>query len=210
MPISQDRVHRAIPVPPEVLTLAEGQIVENAGGEAVIQIQLRKTPVELLGSRERTLQGAGVGAQAVGHARIEGARPRIAEQCIETMPGALGLSLYLQRVIASIPYAVVAGNGLKKSCKWKCSKTATQGVAADHTARAGLIEVFVFLTDENVLAVRAGVSDRQHNVPGQLALNVKVILLNHSLLEIEVRGLNGPGVAGWIHRPGQDAGRGTD
>src|SRR5512135_554196 len=46
-PVSQNGVGRSVPVAPKALALAEGQIVENAGRELVVEVELRKTPVQL-------------------------------------------------------------------------------------------------------------------------------------------------------------------
>src|SRR3954447_26912402 len=53
-------------------------------------------------------------------------------------------------------------------------------------------------------APRTSVTGSQDNIPGQLAFNVQVELLNRALPKIAIHGLNGSGVTGRINRPGQN------
>ena len=46
--VAEKRVGQAIPAAPELFATAEGQIVNDAAGEAVVQVDLRKTPVQML------------------------------------------------------------------------------------------------------------------------------------------------------------------
>ena len=57
-PISQDRIHRAIPRTAIGFTFAEGQLINYAGGEIMIQVDLRQAPVQLLPSRQGIISRA--------------------------------------------------------------------------------------------------------------------------------------------------------
>ena len=64
--------------------------------------------------------------------------------------------------------------------------------------------VQVVAVNQNVRTARARISDRQHNLPGQLALDVDVELLHAALFEVRVLRLNGAGESGGIGRRSED------
>src|ERR1700722_3596327 len=61
LPVPEDGIRRATPIAAELPAFSERQIVENAGGEAVVEIELRQPPVQLLRSGQRIVNRARVG-----------------------------------------------------------------------------------------------------------------------------------------------------
>ena len=106
-PVAEDGIDRSAPNWAQRLPLAKGQVIEKAACKTVIEIELRKTPIELLRSRERPVNRSNVSTKAIGHAGIEVAGPGVANQRVNAMADALGLRLYLERVVARRADAVV-------------------------------------------------------------------------------------------------------
>ena len=81
--------------PPNCFALAERQIVDDAAGEAVIEIDLRQRPIEVLPVGQREVGRAQLRSQAVGQAVVVGARVGVGNQRVKAVLGRLGLRLDL-------------------------------------------------------------------------------------------------------------------
>src|SRR6202041_573361 len=153
----KDSVGGAAPAAAILLAFAERQVIEDAGGKTVIEVQLRQAPIQLRSARQRVIERTWVRAETVGQAGIEIARIGIADQSVETMPRALGLGFDLQGIITGGTDAVIDVNTLKGPSSRlvprvrEVSKAAAQRVARREIcaagAGAGIIEVFVELAD---------------------------------------------------------------
>src|ERR1700691_3791258 len=66
LPVPQNGVGSSSPVAAVVLPLAEWKIIEDAGGESIVQVQLRQSPIQFLGAGQRPIDRADIGAQAIG------------------------------------------------------------------------------------------------------------------------------------------------
>src|SRR6267378_3170030 len=128
LPVAENRVHRATPAAPELLALPERQLVGDAGGELVIQVERGKRPVQLLISRQREIGCSGERTQAVGHTRVKRTRVGVAQQGVEPLLDALRFSLDLERVVVCLTDVVVIGDR-----KWeqerRCSPLRSKGRA---------------------------------------------------------------------------------
>src|ERR1017187_7260509 len=88
----------------------------------------------------------------------------------------------------------------KRQNSTRISGAGVQCVAGNiAAARTWRCYVFVQLADENVMAAGPGVACRQHHISGELMLNIEVELLDRTLFEIKVLGLDGPAVSGGVH-----------
>src|SRR5579864_502097 len=79
LPVPQYSIGGATPIAAELPAFAEWQVIQDAGRKGVIQIQLRQSPIEFRTPGQRVVQGAGIRAQAVGHAGVECSRPGVAQ-----------------------------------------------------------------------------------------------------------------------------------
>ena len=55
--VAENGVGHGIPIAPELLSAAEGQIVNHTAGEAVIEVDLRQAPIQVLASWEAGKRG---------------------------------------------------------------------------------------------------------------------------------------------------------
>src|SRR5438477_7047604 len=62
LPVPEDGIGRTAPITAELLTFPEWQVVQDAGGEAVIQIQLRQSPIQFRAARKRIINRARIRA----------------------------------------------------------------------------------------------------------------------------------------------------
>src|SRR6202007_2160734 len=98
------------------------------------------------------IDSAWVRPKSVGHARVEGARPGIAQQRVESMARALSFTFYLQGVVARCSHAVVGCDLLERSSIRKGWEPAADGISWDHAACTRRAQVFVRLANQNVRA----------------------------------------------------------
>lgn len=101
LPASEGRVDRAAPVAADGLAFAEGQVIDDAGGELLIKVYLRQTPVRSRGTGQRPIGRAAGGTETVRITRVERMGPSVPEESVKTVPCALCLGFDLKRVIAS-------------------------------------------------------------------------------------------------------------
>ena len=66
LPVAEHRVGHRTPVASEHFAVAEWQIIDEASSKAVIQVDLRQGPIEVLPVRQGEKRGAQLRAQAVG------------------------------------------------------------------------------------------------------------------------------------------------
>src|SRR5208282_1916579 len=54
LPAPEERIRHTVPIAAEALSVAEGQVIDNARGEIIVKVELRGSPIELLpiGQRE--------------------------------------------------------------------------------------------------------------------------------------------------------------
>src|SRR5580700_2428227 len=109
----KDGVGGSAPVAAEPLALAEGQVIKDAGGKTIIEVELRQAPIEPRGPGQRIIKRAGVSTQAVSQTGIEISRIGIADQSVQPVPGALGFSLDLEGIVPGCPDAVIGIHTLK-------------------------------------------------------------------------------------------------
>src|SRR5271155_2843719 len=102
LPIPKSCVGRAVPVSAEHFASAERQVVNDAGGEVVVEVDLRQAPIQLRPVRKREIGRTQQRTQTVGEAIIVGVRIGITNQSVEAVPGRLGLGLDLQRVVSGL------------------------------------------------------------------------------------------------------------
>ena len=103
-PISQDGVYRAAPLAAELLTPTKRQVVNHAGGEIMIELNLREAPVCFCRPGKRIIRSAaGTGAtraKIVRESTVEIPGIRITQQCVDPMSRALRLRLDLERIVS--------------------------------------------------------------------------------------------------------------
>ena len=87
---------------------AEGQIVDDAGGEVVVEIDPGKSPIQFVPIGKRKVGGTIIGTQTIGKPRVVSARVGVANQGVDSVTGALGLGLNLQTIVVS--EALVGGS----------------------------------------------------------------------------------------------------
>src|SRR5579864_1107827 len=97
LPASADRVANGVPVAPPFLPFAEGQLINDAGGEVLIEVDLRESPIEVLPIRKREIRGPDDTSQPVAETGVICSRIGVRNQRVKAMPRALGLGLDLQR-----------------------------------------------------------------------------------------------------------------
>src|ERR1700722_5908213 len=78
LPVAEHCVDRAAPIATEMLALAKWEVVKDAGGELIVEVELRQPPIRFLRSGEWPVHGTRKCPQTVGEAGIEGARVGIA------------------------------------------------------------------------------------------------------------------------------------
>ena len=70
-PASSDGIDRTVPIIAKALALSERKVVDDAGGEVVIELNLRQSPVGILGSRQREICAAGAGSYPIRKSVVE-------------------------------------------------------------------------------------------------------------------------------------------
>src|ERR1700689_136772 len=167
LPIPQDRVGALAPSPSELLAAAERQVVQHASRKAAVQVQFRESPVQVRRSRQGIIQRARIGSQTVRQAGIEIARVGIADQSVQAVLCALGLSLYLQRIVARRAHGIVAIDGLEGAPQGLVDRegeeanAATHRIASHHPACPRIVQILVHLAHQNMVAARSGVPYRE-------------------------------------------------
>src|ERR1700678_2651181 len=71
LPTAKDRVFGAVPRTAKRLALAKRQVIKDAGGKIVIQVDLREAPIRLTCTGERPVSGTREGAIAIGHSGVK-------------------------------------------------------------------------------------------------------------------------------------------
>src|SRR5215469_5521437 len=149
LPVAQDCIGCTAPVAAKVLALAKRQVVQNAGGKVVVEIELRHAPIQLAVTRQGIIQCPRIRAEAIGHAGVERTRPGIAEQGVEAVARALGLPLRLEGVVASPSHTIIGNNTLERCGIWVGREAATDGVAGNTAASSRRTQILVGLPDQN-------------------------------------------------------------
>src|SRR5208282_5857781 len=113
----------------------------------------------------------------------------VGNQGVETVPGGLSLGLQLQRVISGFTEVPEFQNGVevrRSVGRYERSPTGgtTDGVTTNCAATRRTVRVHGVTGDEDVVATRTGVASGEHDVAGQLPLDVGVVLRNLSLPEV--------------------------
>src|SRR5258708_17115372 len=114
---------------------------------------------------------------------------RIRDECIEAVPGRLGLGLDLQGIVSSPADIPEFQNGVevwwsKGRNKGSAAGGATKSIGSSGNACRRTVGVDGVTGDQDVVAVRTGVAHSEYDVARQLALDVRVVLQD----------LSGPGV----------------
>src|SRR5437016_1357851 len=109
-PVAEDNINRTTPPAAKLLAFAKRQIVGNASSERVVQVKVRKSPVQLLVARQWEVGRSRERAQPVRQSGIEGTGIGVPKQSVESMSNALGLRFDLQRIVVRFPYIVVVRN----------------------------------------------------------------------------------------------------
>lgn len=153
LPPSQGGIGHSVPGTAEVLPSAEGQIINHASREAMIQLDLGQRPVRSLGIWERVVSGAGAGTYTIGKPGIEIAGISVAQKCVHPVPGALGFRFHLQRIVARRTDIVDVRYGRKL---WVGSRTGAEStaesVAGHGAACAGRGNVQIHAINQDVSA----------------------------------------------------------
>src|ERR1700722_6379713 len=100
LPASKQGVGDPIPVASILLAPAERQIVNEAAGETVVEVDLRQCPIQFLPIWKWEVGRAQQRAKTIGEAIIIGVRIGITDQGVKTILRGLGLGLDLQRVVS--------------------------------------------------------------------------------------------------------------
>src|ERR1700728_2422258 len=190
LPIPKNRIGHTIPAASEFLPFAKRQIIENAGGELVVEIDLRKAPIQFLSPGQWPVHGTGKRTYPIRKTRIERSRIGIAQQCIKPVPRVL-LGLDLEGVVVSPAVVTVVINGGElavRSRKISSARTAPQRVTRLRVWPSGAgrrrTDVLVKAVVEDVCAASPSITGGHNYFARQLVLEVDVKLLHHSLLEV--------------------------
>src|SRR5713101_5595503 len=189
LPISKDRIDRPAPAAAELFAFAKGKVIEHAGSEVVVELDLRQAPVCSRRSRQGPVGHASAGTQSVVESRVEIARVRVPQKDIESVPGALGFRLHLERIIPSRTGVGGGSDGGEWAERGRGNSTAKR-VTRHNAACGGRGHVQVAAVHQNVMTASARIPHCQHNTAGQLLFNVEVELLNSALFEIKILRLN--------------------
>ena len=168
MPVPQNRIGSSAPIAAETLALTKGEIIENARGELVVEVELREAPVQFLTAGQRPVHCAGQSSESVGKPGIESAGIGIAQESVQAVVGAL-LSLNLKRIVAGPANVIVVGNCSELAVR--CSESFPAGATAksvtgDDATRGRRSHVLVQSVHQDVGAAGAGVADGQHDLTG--------------------------------------------
>src|SRR5579864_7026302 len=219
LPVPQYSVGGATPIAAELSPFAEWQVIQDASCETIVKVQLRQTPIELGTSGQRIVDCARIGPESIGHPGVECARPGVAQKGIDTVTRTLSFSLYLEGIVASRSHAVISCDLLEwcrirpvihtaAYCIGRIEQWVRHGLAraVDNgwETRRGRFNVFIRLADQNVRATGACIASGQHDISWQLVLHIQVELLNRTLPEVAIHGLNRSGIIRRADRTGQN------
>ena len=185
MPISQDRVDRTSPAAAELLAFAEGQVIEHAGSEVVVELDLRQAPVCSRRSWQGPVGHAGAGTQTIVESGVEIARVRVAQEDVKSVLGTLGLGLHLERIVPSRA-RVGRGGDCGKRAERRGGNSAAKCIAGYEPACGGGRHIQVTTVHQDAMTARTRISDRQHDTAGQFVFNIQVELLDSPLFEIAI------------------------
>src|ERR1019366_8419217 len=168
---------RPVPTTSPFLTLAERQVVNDAGGEILIQVDLREAPIETLPVRERKVSGANDAPQAIRKSRIVGSRVSVSDERVNAVPFALGLGFDLQRIVTRLPGVInIVDGGIRERgighAESRAIRTASQLVSRDGSAGGGRPDIDVIAELQKVGTARTGITGRYYDVSGYLLLHV--------------------------------------
>src|SRR5207302_9371206 len=101
LPISQQGVDWPGPIAAEPLSFPERKVIDDTGGETMVELDLRERPIGLRRSRQRIICGTSASAQATGEAATKSAPVSVTKESVKAMPHILGLGFHLKGIIAS-------------------------------------------------------------------------------------------------------------
>lgn len=166
-PISQDSVDGAAPRAAELLTPTKGQVINYAGSEIMIELNLRQCPVCFCRSGKRIICGAGARAKIVRESTVEIPGIRITQQGVKPMSRTLGLRLDLERIVSSRTCILEVEDErvlVWGICRRRCAQATAQSVIGDRTTCIGRGYVQVHPVDQNMCAVRPRITEREENI----------------------------------------------
>src|SRR5271165_7002442 len=200
LPVANHRVNKGVDVVSEPAPFPVGQLVNHAGDEIVVEVDLRQRPVQLLPVGQGEVRGAYRSAQAVRKAVVIGARKGISHQGVNAVFRTLGLRFDLKRIVVGAALVDRGGNGGERirSIGPVGGSSASQSVPGDGSASAGRRNVDVVAVDQDMRAARAGVANREHDVAGNFLLHIEVELLDPAQLEVGILRLEGSGKTGCV------------
>jgi len=184
LPVSEDGVGDAVPTAAKGFTLAKGKVVNDAGTEVVVEIDLREGPIQLLPVRERIVGGAKSGTQAVAEANVVGTGISITDQSVDAVARALSFGFDLKPVVMGHALVGDVGDGVEREIGGvrgshsSSARPAANGVAGNVSACHGGGNVEVIAIDENVVTAGTCISGCEHDITRQLTLDVDVELLH--------------------------------
>ena len=191
-----------VPVASKALAISERQVVNHAGCEVVVEIDLGERPVQLapigqgiVGSPDRT-------SNAIGEAIVISTGVGVANQGVEAMTRVLGLRLNLQRIVMSAALVGDVGDRgerkirkLRRLGEERAARTAAKCVTSGSLRAAGAGvrrgDVEVVAVNEDVRTPSARIADGKNDITGNLVLDINVELLDLPRPEIDVLRLNG-------------------
>ena len=173
----------------------------------LVQIELRQPPVRLLGIRataSRLRRGRCRG-------RPESRSRRCGTRCSPAARRDRALTLLVSALIWRESYRARPTSLLleitAKRAKWEwCSRNPGCSRAREHCpgTRRRRSNIQVHTVHQNMRAAGACVSSGQHNIAGQLVLNIHIELLHHALFEVQILRLDGSGERVRRRRRGDD------
>src|SRR5579863_1771843 len=113
----------------------------------------------------------------------------VGDQGINAVTGTFGLGLHLQGVISGFAEVAEFQNGVEVwrsvgRYKWSPTGSASEGVATNLAATRRTVGVDCVTGDQDVVATRTSVANGEHDIAGQLTLDVGVVLHDLSLPEV--------------------------
>ena len=160
--------------------------------KVIVEVDLGKSPIEFLPAGQRIVGSSDGTPQAVGEAVIVSAGVGIADESVDAVAGAFRLRLNLQTVVVSVALIGGIGNGgILGMPYWdtapnkRSTRPASQRISGGSTSQ-GSADVQVISIEQDVVAARPCITSGENNLPGQLALDVDVELLDGAELEIGV------------------------
>jgi hypothetical protein len=99
-----------------ISALAERQVVNDAGREIMIQVDLREAPIEALPIRKGKVSGADDAPQPIRKASVVSSRISVSDERVNAVPRALGLGFDLQRIVVRPPGVIdIVDGGIRES-----------------------------------------------------------------------------------------------